>query len=36
MMDSNSLTVQKEKEHNQRVAVVTGSPSGQRNKGIGR
>ena len=28
MMDSNSLTVQKEKEHNQKVAVVTGSSSG--------
>lgn len=28
MMDSNSLTVHKEKEHNQKVAVVTGSSSG--------
>jgi hypothetical protein len=27
MMDSNSLTVHKEKEHNQKVAVVTGSSS---------
>ena len=28
MMDSNSLTVHKEREHNQKVAVVTGRSSG--------